>query len=302
MTVSGTGARPNGDATLRPAPAPSAPPLDKRMRRYMLARQARKRIADGLSALVRIAYPGRLDRARHAVIIPESSLSPWRFDTSFRETFERIAKFTLVDEMRLYELWSLTEQLATTPGDILEVGVWRGGSGCLIASRSRHTGSDATVFLCDTFSGVVKAGADDPLYSGGEHDDTSPNLVRGLARHLGLDNVEVLVGIFPDDTAAAVENRRFKLCHLDVDVHDGPSPPRPGCGPGSSTAASSWSTTTAATAWTVSSGPSTSSPTTSRVAPSSTSTATRPGQGHGDGAGTRPCPHGSIRWAAVRHW
>ena len=75
------------------------------------------------------------------------------------------------------------------------------------------------MFLCDTFSGVVKAGDEDPLYTGGEHDDTTPKLVRSLARHLGLDNVEVLVGIFPDDTGAGVEDRRFKLCHLDVDVY-----------------------------------------------------------------------------------
>ena len=132
----------------------------------MLARAGRKRISDALSGAVRLAYPGRLDRRRHAVIIPESSLSPWRFDTEFRETYDRILPFSLVDEMRLYELWDLTGQLAAVPGDILEIGVWRGGSGCLVATRSQRSGSAATVFLCDTFEGVVKAGAEDPLYSG----------------------------------------------------------------------------------------------------------------------------------------
>ena len=187
-----------------PAP-PAAPPLDDRMRRYMRARAARRRIADALSGVVRIAYRGRLDPQSHAIIIPESSLSPWRSDQAFRETFSKIEGFTLVDEMRLYELWHLAAELATVPGDILEVGVWRGGSGCLMASRSARSGSDATVYLCDTFSGVVKAGDPDPIYEGGEHDDTSPALVRALAESMGLDNVEILVGTFPDESGGAVE-------------------------------------------------------------------------------------------------
>jgi O-methyltransferase len=191
------------------------------MRRYMRARAARRRIADTLSGVVRIAYRGRLDPQSHAIIIPESSLSPWRSDQAFRETFSKIEGFTLVDEMRLYELWHLAAELATVPGDILEVGVWRGGSGCLMASQSARSGSDATVYLCDTFSGVVKAGDPDPIYEGGEHDDTSAALVRALAESMGLDNVEILVGTFPDESGGAVEACRFKLVHLDVDVYEG---------------------------------------------------------------------------------
>jgi O-methyltransferase len=190
------------------------------MRRYMRARSARHRVSDGLSGLVRLAYRGRLDPGRHAIIIPESSLSPWRSDAEFRTALEAIEGFTLVDEMRLYELWSLAGQLASVPGDIVEVGVWRGGSGVLLATRSQQLGSASTVFLCDTFAGVVKAGAADPIYSGGEHSDTSPELVEGLAAHLGLTNVEVLTGIFPDETAARLADRRCKLVHLDVDVYE----------------------------------------------------------------------------------
>lgn len=199
---------------------PPAPPLDDRMRRYMRARAVRRRVSDALSALVRLAYRGRLDPKRHAIIIPEASFSPWRSDRAFRDAYERIQGFSLVDEMRLYELWQLTRQLAPLPGDILEVGVWRGGSGCLVAIQSQHSGSKARVYLCDTFAGVVKASAEDPIYSGGEHGDTSPELVRSLARDLGLENIEVLVGAFPDESAAAIEKRVFKLCHLDVDVYE----------------------------------------------------------------------------------
>ena len=189
------------------------------MRKYMRARSVRRWVSNGLSATVRVAYRGRLDPGSHSIIIPESSLSPWRSDAEFRATLRQIDGFTLVDEMRLYELWQLAGQLASVDGDILEVGVWRGGSGCLLAQRSASIGNESTVFLCDTFSGVVNAGAEDPIYVGGEHSDTSPELVKSLAAYMGLDNVDVLVGMFPEETGAAIAARRFKLCHLDVDVY-----------------------------------------------------------------------------------
>ena len=115
-----------------------------------------------LSALVRVAYRGRLDPHEHAIIIPESSLSPWRFDEGFNAAYEQIRAFTLVDEMRLYELWALAGQLDSVPGDIIEIGVWRGGSGCLLAMQGAQGERPATVYLCDTFAGVVHAGAGRP--------------------------------------------------------------------------------------------------------------------------------------------
>jgi O-methyltransferase len=190
------------------------------MRRYMRARAVRRGVANTLSGAVRLAYRGRLDPRRHAIIIPESSLSPWRFDDGFREIYRQVDGYSLVDEMRLYELWDLARQVASLPGDILEVGVWRGGSGCLLAAQEQRSGGGGTVYLCDTFAGVVKAGTEDPIYAGGEHSDTSPELVRSLAASLGLDNVEILAGTFPDETAHSVAGHQFKLCHLDVDVYE----------------------------------------------------------------------------------
>ena len=83
--------------------------------------------------------------------------------------------FTTADGNRLLQLMvALTgdsQQLAVR--DVLEVGVWRGGTGCLLAAKAQSLNRNATVFLCDTFSGVVKAGEIDNFYKGGEHADTS---------------------------------------------------------------------------------------------------------------------------------
>jgi O-methyltransferase len=157
----------------------------------------------------------------HAVVRPLATYAPWRSDCEFQTAFELIRSNTLVDLYRCYDLWQLVAEAGKLPsGDILEVGVWRGGTGCLMARRAELLGTPAAVYLCDTFRGVVKAGASDRGYSGGEHADTSEATVRDLAGRFGLDNIKILCGTFPEETGHLVANASFRLCHIDVDVYD----------------------------------------------------------------------------------
>lgn len=145
--------------------------------------------------------------------------APWLDDAAFQAIAGKVAGHTLVDRFRCWELYQLVREVAGVPGDIIEVGVWRGGSGAILASAAARWKSGARVYLCDTFSGVVKAGARDSVYTGGEHADTSLALVQGLVDRLGLTNVELLQGIFPEETAARVRDDRVALLHVDVDVY-----------------------------------------------------------------------------------
>ena len=154
-------------------------------------------------------------------VYPAATYSPWNKDSSFKAVFALIEGFTLVDKYRCFELWKLIEQIAKLErGSIIEIGVWRGGTGALIAKQARNCGIEDRVFLCDTFTGVVKAGPKDPLYKGGEHADTSRLDVEELIfTRMNLNNVEILEGIFPDETGHRVEGMDFRFCHIDVDVY-----------------------------------------------------------------------------------
>lgn len=157
----------------------------------------------------------------HGPIISGATYSPWNLDQDFVKAYEAIKSFTLIDKYRCWELWTLTEQAAKLEGSIIEVGTYRGGSGALIALKARQCGISEPVYLCDTFYGVVKTGPNDPVYTGGEHADTSRGQVEALVSDtLKLDNVEILEGIFPEETGAAVETERFRMCHIDVDVYE----------------------------------------------------------------------------------
>jgi O-methyltransferase len=155
----------------------------------------------------------------HAMAYPISTYAPWQADAAFQRIYQAVRRNTLVDEWRCYELYSLVEELRDIPGSIVEVGVWRGGSGAIMASRAAALGIEDPVYLCDTWEGVVKTGDVDIYYRDGKHDDTSRAIVEALVRQLGLTNVELLQGIFPDDTADRVGDRRLRLCHIDVDVY-----------------------------------------------------------------------------------
>jgi O-methyltransferase len=192
-----------------------------------LARAGAKQAQDWLRSrrrLERMLRRGKLSGPQtlysHELVIPlNSTYAPWHDDKDFREVYDAVEGSTLVDQYRCYELWEQLGQLAHLRGEVLEIGVWRGGTGVLMARRAQQLGLDARVFLGDTFQGVAKAGANDPWYKGGEHADTSPEHVSELARRLGVD-VELLVGMFPEETGDRVEDATFRLVHIDVDVYD----------------------------------------------------------------------------------
>ena len=79
---------------------------------------------------------------------------------------------------------------------------------------------DRTVYLCDTFTGVVNAGPRDAAYSGGEHANTSSETVLELIARMGLNNTQLVVGAFPRETRAQVSAEKLALIHIDVDVRD----------------------------------------------------------------------------------
>ena len=160
------------------------------------------------------------ERALYETVTPRADYAPWNSDELFLSTFESVRRDTKVDVYRCWELWTLVEQSSKLGGNIIEIGVWRGGTGALLANKAALCGIDATVYLCDTFRGVVKAGIHDTIYKGGEL-ATPRQSVDALVQRFGLDYVQILEGVFPDDTASLIDESRarFRLCHVDVDVY-----------------------------------------------------------------------------------
>ncbi|TVR93127.1 MAG: methyltransferase [Spirochaetaceae bacterium] len=154
--------------------------------------------------------------AGYGLTFPVADYRPWDIDPEFLSLFAAVRAHTKLDVYRAYALYTLGRQVAKTAGAVLEVGAWRGGSAAVLASVVHPR----TVYVADTWQGVVKAGPRDDYYKGGEHADADRGTVEALFRSLGLSNYRLLSGIFPEETAEGIEpEQTFSLVHIDVDVY-----------------------------------------------------------------------------------
>ena len=154
-------------------------------------------------------------------LTPSATYSPWLTDTEFLGVYRKIKSHTMVNILMCYELWSLVEQCSKLSGALMEVGVWRGGTGGLIGKAAEKNGITDNVYLCDNFEGLVKIGPKDCFYKGGELKNSSEAIVLDLIqKKLELKNVKLLKGIFPDETAHMVSDHKFRFCHIDVVLYE----------------------------------------------------------------------------------
>ncbi len=141
--------------------------------------------------------------------------SPWLTDPEFTKLYNKARKNTLVDRVRCYALYLLAQEARSIDGDVLEVGVWRGGT----ASIFTQVLPKKTVYLADTFAGVVKS-SDWEHYSDKAHADTSHKLVSEyLNNEIQVSNYKILKGVFPDKTGKELIADKLALVYLDVDVY-----------------------------------------------------------------------------------
>lgn len=95
---------------------------------------------------------------------------PLDFDEGFREIYARCRPFTMTSAERMYALYKAVEYVlrARIPGDFVECGVWRGGSGMIVALSLLKWGvRDRVIHLYDTYEGMSAPGERDRDVHGG---------------------------------------------------------------------------------------------------------------------------------------
>ncbi|MGA2161709.1 MAG: TylF/MycF/NovP-related O-methyltransferase [Methanoregula sp.] len=146
----------------------------------------------------RLSHYGCAERKQFA-----SSLKKIRSDTDL-----------LLEDIEAYQIYMAAKITRKVPGDIAEVGVYKGGSAKIICSAK----GDRALHLFDTFAGLPKVDDVDavwPFYEGkfaASYDD-----VRAYLAH--EKNVFLYKGIFPD-TSDPVKDKRFSFVNLDVDTYE----------------------------------------------------------------------------------
>ena len=120
-------------------------------------------------------------------------------------------KDMLLTEDEAYQLYSCAANAARVPGDMAEVGVFRGGSARLICEAKR----DKTLFLFDTFEGLPDVQSSDGRFEKGQYKASLEEVTKYLN---GYPGVSTYKGLFPA-TSEPVRDKRFCFVHLDVDIY-----------------------------------------------------------------------------------
>ena len=152
---------------------------------------------------------------------------PGSFSNSFRmmRLVYRVRGYTAVFVPRLVVLYKLSEEInqRSMPGDIVECGVYNGGSAAIMASLCQKSPLNRNVWLFDSFEGLPKPtdrdGNEAAAYEGWCHGDLSK--VKEILRKLRISEsrVHIVKGWF-QDTFLKVEIPEIAILHIDADWYE----------------------------------------------------------------------------------
>jgi O-methyltransferase len=159
-------------------------------------------------------------------------------EPEFLELYELCREETMTSIERMYALYTATRYVADrrVPGDLVECGVWRGGSVMLMAlTLLRYEGAERVLWLYDTFAGMTAPSPEDIQEMSGrsareilaEREKTAADPFWGLAARSLVEANLRRTGYPPDrirfiegdvlDTLPSATPDRIALLRLDSD-------------------------------------------------------------------------------------
>jgi O-methyltransferase len=150
--------------------------------------------------------------ARRNLAIVAAGEEPFRQSAYELVRTTRTETAMMLQDSEAYNIYAAAERTRKVPGDIAELGVFRGGSARLICEVKK----DRELHLFDTFAGLPKPGKFDPDFREGGFASSLEDVRKYLSPYSG---VHFHPGFFPD-TAAGLEASRFSFVHLDVDLYE----------------------------------------------------------------------------------
>ena len=161
----------------------------------------------------------------YTILVPHGRrvYTPWfgvGSDEEFDRAIRRVRKFGPlgVSRDRCYMLYQLLRRSRHLDGDVVECGVFTGGTAHLMACVLEGCEPVRRLHLFDTFSGMpASARAERDYHSPGQYSDTSLDRVK--QRLKAFDFVEFHPGLMPDTFSELDPSHQFSFVHVDVDIY-----------------------------------------------------------------------------------
>ena len=116
---------------------------------------------------------------------------------------------------KLPPMYDLIQQRTYLEGDVVEVGVFRGGVGILLGDMLPNK----NIYLFDTFEGIPEVCEKDNFHMITDFDDVDYEEVKKTLSE--WPNIEVYKGFFPNETSNQIlSNKKFSIVHIDTDTYN----------------------------------------------------------------------------------
>ena len=125
---------------------------------------------------------------------------------------------SLSSNERLDLMCTFVEKTMNIEGDLIECGVYRGGSLIKIAQKLKESKSEKILYGLDTFEGHPYSDLG-TKHIKGYFRDTSYRKIKVLLALKGLNNVTLIKGKFID-TFSSLENKTFCFANVDCDLYE----------------------------------------------------------------------------------
>ena len=139
--------------------------------------------------------------------------SPW-LDPEFLAHFHKIQHRTLVPKESCWTLFSMLEHSLNVEGDVMEAGVFQGGTARLLKALLED--GTRSLYLFDSFAGMESVSALADRHRAGDFADTSLAEVQSFVGSEPF--VHYRQGWIPT-TFAGLEDTQFCFAHIDLDLH-----------------------------------------------------------------------------------
>ncbi len=154
--------------------------------------------------------------------VPDAGLyqplfSPWEGLPEFEAIYRRVRGHTLVSRDRCYLLARTLRQALRLAGDVVECGVFRGGTALLEAvTIAEHGAGGRTLHLFDSFAGMPEMTEGVDRFKPGDFGGTSAGAIAALLSPYPFARMHV--GFIPE-TFRGLELGRVAWAHVDVDIY-----------------------------------------------------------------------------------
>ena len=137
----------------------------------------------------------------------KNKIDPIHENLDFVKLLNLTRQKTLISEDRLFILYQCLISTTRLPGELAELGVYRGGSAILLSHIAKEFSPQKTLYLLDTFEGMPDTDANYDLHKKGDFNDTSIEAVKEYLKD--CKNLIFLKGLF-SDTLQQIENKTLK--------------------------------------------------------------------------------------------